>query len=295
MSSAKDFGKVAVMYGGHSSERAVSLESGKAVLNALLSSGIDAHAFDPAYQLLTDLINQNFDRVFIVLHGRGGEDGSMQGALETIGIPYTGSGVLGSALAMDKVRCKLLWSQLGLSTADYRVIVKGHNFDENQAATIFEELGNPVMVKPALEGSSVGMVKAKSPQELVSGVEKAFELDEQVLIEAFIEGQEYTVTWLNGQSLPSINMVTPRDFYDYTAKYHGEGTTQYFCPSGLSEQHEKELACLAHDAFVSVGGTGWGRVDVMRNKQGQFFLLEANTVPGMTASSLVQWPLPPRG
>lgn len=287
MTHSFDFGKVAVMFGGASAEREVSLNSGRAVFTALKNQGIDVIEFDPSKRPLTDLILLNVDRVFIALHGRGGEDGTMQGALQSLNIPYTGSKVLGSALAMDKIRCKWLWSQLGLPTAEYHVINAHEAFNLAIAEKYIEEFQGQAMVKPALEGSSVGMTKANSATDLVEGVEHAFEFDEHVLIERFIEGNEYTVSMLNGRALPSIRMTTPRDFYDYTAKYHAEGSTQYFCPSGLSDEAESNLAKIATRAFAAVDGFGWGRVDFMQDLEGQFYLLEANTVPGMTASSLV--------
>lgn len=287
MTHSFNFGKVAVMFGGASAEREVSLNSGKAVLAALRNQGIDAIEFDPSVRPLTDLVLLKVDRVFIALHGRGGEDGSMQGALQSLSIPYTGSKVLGSALAMDKIRCKWLWSQLGLPTAEYHVVDATQPFDITMAEQYIKEFQGQAMVKPALEGSSVGMTKANSATDLVEGVEHAFEFDEHILIERYIEGNEYTVSMLNGRALPSIRMTTPRDFYDYTAKYHAEGSTQYFCPSGLSAEAEQQIAQIATRAFAAVDGFGWGRIDFMQDLEGQFYLLEANTVPGMTASSLV--------
>ncbi len=280
-----DYGKVAVMFGGDSAEREVSLASGNAVLNALIASGVDAFGFDPANQPLTALLEHNVDRVLIMLHGRGGEDGTMQGALEQLGIPYTGTGVLGSALAMDKVKSKQIWQSLGLSTAKYEIADKRH-FEAGSCACIIERLGNEVMVKPAQEGSSIGMAKVTSANELVAAIEDAFKYDNKVLLEQYIEGNEYTVSVVKDRVLPSIRMSTPHVFYDYSAKYQ-DNTTEYFCPSGLSDDKESELASLCATAFDSVSGGGWGRVDVMQDKDGQFYLLEANTVPGMTEKSLV--------
>jgi D-alanine-D-alanine ligase len=279
------FGKVAVMFGGKSAEREVSLLSGNAVLKSLLSLGIDAHRFDPAEQAITELLTQDFSRVLIMLHGRGGEDGTMQGALQLLNIPYTGSGVLGSALCMDKIKSKQIWQTLGLPTAKYEIAVKS-SFDAGSCKAIMDKLGNEVMVKPAQEGSSIGMTKVNNTQQLATAIQDAFNYDEHVLIEQFIQGSEFTVSLLNGQALPSIRMSTPRIFYDYTAKYKSD-STQYFCPSGLSGEQEDELAELAQKAFNALSGSGWGRIDFMQDKTGQFYLLEANTVPGMTEKSLV--------
>ncbi len=280
-----EFGKVAVMLGGSSAEREVSLNSGRAVLKALQDSGVDAHAFDPSEKPITDLLVESFDCVVIMLHGRGGEDGSMQGALELLGLPYSGSNVLGSALAMDKVRTKQIWQTLELPTANYKIADKS-TFDEADCNVIMSELGDVVMVKPAQEGSSIGMAKVTNPEQLASAIQDAFVYDDAVLLERFIQGSEYTVTILDGKALPSIRMSTPHTFYDYAAKYQSD-STEYFCPSGLSEAEESKLGQLAISAFNAVSGTGWGRVDFMRDMNGEFFLLEANTVPGMTAKSLV--------
>ncbi|TRY31927.1 D-alanine--D-alanine ligase [Aliiglaciecola sp. M165] len=281
----KQYGKVAVLLGGISAEREVSLRSGNAVLNALQNAGVDAHGFDPAEHPITDLINQDFDRAVIMLHGRGGEDGSMQGALQLLNLPFTGSGVLGSALAMDKVRTKQIWQTRGLPTAKYQIAEK-RSFDAGSCKVIMATLGDIVMVKPAQEGSSIGMAKVTSAAQLETAIQDAFKYDNTVLLEQFIQGPEYTVTILNGEALPSIRMSTPHNFYDYDAKYHSN-STEYFCPSGLNAQDEAQLGRLAIDAFDAVGATGWGRVDFMRDEQGQFYLLEANTVPGMTEKSLV--------
>ena len=283
--SLSSFGKVAVMFGGHSAEREVSLRSGNAVLNSLLSMGVDAHGFDPAQHPLTELVAQRFERVLIMLHGRGGEDGSLQGALQQLNLPYTGSGVLGSALCMDKIRSKQIWQSVGLPTAQYEIADKS-SFDARSCEAIMARLGNEVMVKPAQEGSSIGMTRVNNVQQLETAILDAFDYDDHVLIEQFIQGSEFTVSLLNGQALPSIRMSTPRFFYDYTAKYQAD-STQYFCPSGLSAEQEEQLASLALDAFAALAGSGWGRIDFMQDKAGQFYLLEANTVPGMTEKSLV--------
>jgi D-alanine-D-alanine ligase len=280
-----EYGKVAVMLGGDSAEREVSLNSGTAVLNALLRQGIDAFAFDPSERPLTDLLTLDVDRVLIMLHGRGGEDGSMQGALQLLNIPYTGSRVLGSALAMDKIHTKQVWQSLGLPTAKYEIADKRH-FEAGKCSAIMDKLGNEVMVKPAREGSSIGMARVTSAKQLEAAIQDAFKYDNQVLLEQYIDGPEFTVSVLQGQALPSIRMSTPHTFYDYSAKYQ-DNTTEYYCPSGLSDEQEAQLAKLAARAFDAVSGSGWGRVDVMQDNQRQFYLLEANTVPGMTEKSLV--------
>jgi D-alanine-D-alanine ligase len=280
-----NFGKVAVMFGGTSAEREVSLSSGKAVLQGLLDMGVDAHTFDPAQQPLTQLLAENFERVVIMLHGRGGEDGSLQGALQQLNLPYSGTGVLGSALCMDKIRSKQVWQSLGLPTADYKIADK-RSFDARTCGAIIASLGSEVMVKPAQEGSSIGMAKVDSPQQLELAIQDAFKYDDKVLIEQFVHGSEYTVSILNGKAMPSISMSTPRVFYDYEAKYQADSTI-YSCPSGLSEVLEAELGELALDAFDALAGTGWGRIDFMQDKIGRFYLLEANTVPGMTEKSLL--------
>jgi D-alanine-D-alanine ligase len=281
----QQYGKVAVMFGGSSAEREVSLRSGKAVLDALQGAGINAHGFDPKELPITELLAQRFERVVIMLHGRGGEDGSLQGALQQLGLPYSGCGVLGSALAMDKIRSKQIWQSLALSTAKYEIADK-RSFDARSCPAIMTRLGNEVMVKPAQEGSSIGMARVTTALQLETAIEDAFNYDSNVLLEQFIQGSEYTVSILNGVALPSIRMSTPRTFYDYEAKYQAD-STQYFCPSGLSDDRELALAQLALAAFEALAGNGWGRVDVMCDRQGQYYLLEANTVPGMTAKSLV--------
>jgi D-alanine-D-alanine ligase len=280
-----DFGKVAVMFGGSSAERAVSLDSGKAVLNALTSAGIDAYAFDPSERSISELITDKFARVFIVLHGRGGEDGTMQGALELINMPYTGSGVLGAALAMDKIKTKQIWQALGMPTARYQVVKAGDN-KEIDFGKVLAELGGKAMVKPSHEGSSIGMAKVMTPQQLKAAISSAFEFDSEVLLEQWIEGQEYTVAILGQLALPAIRMTTPNDFYDYAAKYQ-TNTTEYHCPCGLSDHDENMLGKIALDAFNAVNAKGWGRVDFMRDDSGNWYLLEVNTVPGMTEKSLV--------
>ncbi|CCQ10344.1 D-alanine--D-alanine ligase [Pseudoalteromonas luteoviolacea B = ATCC 29581] len=276
------FGKVAVLLGGHSAEREVSLRSGNAVLKALQAAGIDAFAFDPQEKPLSALSQLNVDRVFIALHGRGGEDGTVQGALEYLGLPYTGSGVLGSALAMDKVRCKHLFSAAGLSTSPYEVVDANQPFD---VEAIIERHGK-VMVKPSHEGSSIGMSQASNANELSIALQEAFKFDSQVLVERWITGREFTVAMLGSDVLPVIEMTTPNSFYDYQAKYQST-TTQYHCPAALSSGETSTLQALAKHAFDLVGASGWGRVDAMQDKEGHFYLLEVNTVPGMTEKSLV--------
>lgn len=279
------FGKVAVLYGGNSAERQVSLNSGKAVFEALLEAEIDAHLFDTATESLSSLKSRDFDRAFIALHGRGGEDGSIQGALECMGVPYTGSGVAGSVLSIDKVLTKNVWSAHDIPTAPYRVVNKG-TYIAQDCQNILSELSSPVMVKPSLEGSSLGMAKANTESDLDEAIQRAFEFDSQVLVEAFITGDEYTVGVLGDSALPSITMKPASGFYDYEAKYHST-STEYFCPSGLNEEDEKALQATALKAFSVLKCTGWGRIDAMRSQNGQFYLLENNTVPGMTNTSLV--------
>jgi len=282
------FGKVAVVFGGTSAERDVSLRSGNAVLKALQSAGIDAHGVDAVDDFLQTLVTQKFARVWNAVHGRGGEDGQLQGALQLLNIPCSGSGVLASALAMDKIRSKQLWMGIGLATANYLIVDKDMVASDASAQNVFAQLGDTVFVKPSNEGSSVGMAKVRGVTELRAAINEAMKYDQNVLVERFIQGKEYTVAILNDEVLPSISMETPRDFYDYTAKYHSGGTTQYHCPSGLNAADETQLADLSLWAFRSLGCEAWGRVDVMRDgTTGQFFVLEVNTVPGMTETSLV--------
>ena len=282
---ANAFGKVAVMLGGTSAERDVSLKSGMAVLKGLVAKGIDAHAFDPAAHSLQELVEQKFDRVFIALHGRGGEDGSMQGALQILEMPYTGSDVLGCALGMDKVRCKQIWHSVGLPTANWRVVTQAEVEQVNVEAML-QELGGRVIVKPAREGSSIGMSIADNGRSLALALQHAAEFDDDLLVEQWVEGAEYTIGILEGKALPVIRLQTPHEFYDFEAKYQANDT-QYHCPAGLSDDDEASLRMLAERAFAAIGGSGWGRIDVMRNNAGEWFLLEANTVPGMTEKSLV--------
>ena len=275
------FGKVAVLMGGVSAEREVSLNSGKAVLKGLLEKGIDAHAIDANPQNIGQLIEQGFDRAFVVLHGRWGEDGVVQGALQAVGLPYTGSGVLGCALAMDKVRSKQVWQSLNLPTAAYRVLRSESDLDG-----LIDELGLPLFLKPAKEGSSVGIGKVNNEDELLDVYKRAAEVGDDVLAEQFIGGAELTVGILNGKALPIVRMSTENEFYDYEAKYLSD-ETQYFCPSGLNEKLEADIQELALKAFEALGCDVWGRVDVMLDENEKPLLLETNTVPGMTDHSLV--------
>ncbi len=281
LTDAAKFGRVGLLYGGVSSEREISLMSGKAVHQALINLGVDVVAIDAQDDLLQSLPSHKLDLVFIALHGPGGEDGTLQGALEYLGLPYTGSGVLASALAMDKLRCKQMWQGMGLPTADFAVLNQNSDW-----AAIMQSLGGKAMVKPASEGSSIGMSRAESPEELQQAWVAAVEFGTEVIAEPLMEGEEYTVAILGDWVLPSIRIESSAVFYDYQAKYFSD-ETQYFCPAGLSEAREAELRKLSMDAFNSVGCAGWGRVDVMVDQSGQFQLLEVNTVPGMTSHSLV--------
>jgi D-alanine-D-alanine ligase len=275
------FGKVAVMFGGKSAEREVSLKSGAAVLAALQRVGVDAHAFDPAKQDLHELKEQGFQRVFIALHGRFGEDGTVQGALELMGIPYTGSGVLASALAMDKFRTKLVWQAVNLPMPGYNLLTSATDWE-----AVVQQLGLPLFVKPANEGSSVGISKVKSTSELPAAFAEAAKHDNIVIAEKYIGGGEYTVAMLGGQALPVIKIEPANEFYDYEAKYLRDDT-RYLCPSGLTPEKEAEMQQLARQAFAVVGGTGWGRVDFLKDEHDKIYLLEINTSPGMTDHSLV--------
>ena len=272
-------GLVAVLMGGDSAEREISMLSGERVLSALASAGLDVVALDAADGLVEKLQSLKPDRVFNILHGRGGEDGRVQGLLRFMDIPFTGSDVLASALAMDKLRSKLLWQQLGLRTADFVTL------DDHSDWTIIESLGK-VVVKPVNEGSSIGMSIANDTRELKSAYEKAREFDRTILAERYIEGYEYTVPVLQQLPLPAIQLKTDREFYDFDAKYLADDT-HYICPVDLSDTELQQLNSLAIDAFNSLGCEGWGRVDLMRDQSGNFNLLEVNTIPGMTDHSLV--------
>jgi len=279
--SPADFGRVAVLLGGKSAEREVSLKSGTMVLGALRARGVDAHPFDPAERGLDDLIAGRYDRVFIALHGRFGEDGTVQGVLEWLGIPYTGSGVLASALAMDKLRAKLLWQARGLPTPPYEIL----RADADLAA-VAARLGLPLMVKPVCEGSSLGMTKVREANALDEAYALAVNYDRVVMAEKFVEGPELTVGILGDEVLPIIKLETPRDFYDYEAKYIADDT-RYILPCGLPAARERALQALSREAFAALGCRGWGRVDLMLDAAGEPQLLEVNTAPGMTDHSLV--------
>ncbi|MBI5937943.1 MAG: D-alanine--D-alanine ligase [Betaproteobacteria bacterium] len=275
------FGKVGVLLGGKSAEREVSLMSGGAVLAALKRQGVDAHGFDPAEHSLADLERAGFERVMINLHGRGGEDGSMQGALALMGIPYTGSGIQASALGMDKWRSKLVWQAAGLPVPDYALLTAGSDF-----AAVEKQLGLPLFVKPANEGSSVGISKVKQAGGLRAAYESAAKHDPLVLAERFMSGGEFTCAILGDTALPVVKIVPATEFYDYEAKYFRDDT-QYLCPCGLPAEQEQAMQDLARQAFAVLGCRGWGRVDVLLDADGTPYLLEINTSPGMTDHSLV--------
>ena len=277
----RNFGKVAVLMGGPSAEREVSLKSGNAVLAALKRQGVDAHGMDADKSTLRHLEDGKFDRVFIALHGRWGEDGVIQGALEVLDMPYTGSGVLGSALAMDKLRSKYLWSASGISTPEYVVLESAADLGRVAA-----KLGLPVFIKPVREGSSLGISKAKTENELKAAWEMAAKYDDKVIAERFIDGAELTCAIIGDRALPLIRIETDREFYDYEAKYILD-STRYLCPCGLPAAQEREIQNLARRAFEMLACSGWGRVDFMLDKAGRAYTLEVNTVPGMTDHSLV--------
>lgn len=281
VSNASDFGRVAVMLGGDSSEREVSLDTGAAVLDALRSNGVDAHAWDPAGKSMIEFASAEFDRVWIALHGPGGEDGALQGALQWLGMPYTGSGVMASAIAMDKVRSKHLFCAAGISTPEYAVVKSAAD-----ASVAAEQTGFPLIIKPSGQGSSVGMSKVFERAELNDAVGVALQFGDTALLERCITGHEFTVAVLQGIALPSIRIVTPRVFYDYRAKYESD-RTEYICRGTENDADEALYAGLALAAFEELGCTGWGRVDFMTGEDGQPLVLEVNTVPGMTSHSLV--------
>jgi D-alanine-D-alanine ligase len=274
-------GRVGILYGGNSSEREISLMSGEAVYRALKNVDLEAVLIDVEDDLLKLLPTLELDQIFIALHGPGGEDGTLQGALEYLQLPYTGSGVLASSLAMDKRRCKQLWQGIQLPTADFCLLEKNTDW-----ASVLHCLGNKAMVKPANEGSSIGMSRVETASELEMAWKFANDFDAVVIAEPLLSGDEYTVAILGDEVLPSIRIETSEIFYDYQAKYFSD-ETEYFCPSGLSKKREGELSDLAMKAFKSLGCSGWGRVDVMTDDKGRFQLLEVNTVPGLTSHSLV--------
>ena len=281
MTRASDFGKVAVLFGGRSAEREISLLSGNAVLLALQEAGVDAHAFDPAQRDLHELRDEGFDRVFIALHGRYGEDGTVQGALELLGVPYTGSGVLASALSMDKVRTKMVWVANGLPTPDWVVLGADSDWD-----AVAARLGLPLIVKPAREGSTIGLTRVTAVDQLPAAYALASRHDRLVLAEVFVEGQELTGPFLGDRPLPLIRIEAPQGNYDYQNKYFSD-ETRYFCPCGLDEAEEARIRELVMRAAVVLGCEGWGRADLIRRADGSVWLLEMNTSPGMTGHSLV--------
>jgi D-alanine-D-alanine ligase len=278
-----EFGKVAIMMGGPSAEREISLLSGNAILKALREHGVDAHAFDPAERSVCELKGAGFDRVFIALHGRFGEDGTIQGALEVLGIPYTGSGVMASALAMDKWRTKLVWLASGVPTPRYRVVDAKTDW-----WSVVAELGLPLIVKPAREGSTIGITKVSTVDhdELALAHAEAARHDPLVIVEQFIAGTELTVSVLDGRALPLIRIEAPQGNYDYHHKYFSD-ETRYYCPSGLPEASERAIQAQSLQAFELIGGSGWGRLDLILRQDGSWEFLEMNTSPGMTGHSLV--------
>ncbi|MBP9643861.1 MAG: D-alanine--D-alanine ligase [Budvicia sp.] len=277
--------KVAVLLGGTSAEREVSLKSGAAVLAGLREAGVDAHPIDPKSYAVTQLKADGYNKVFIALHGRGGEDGTLQGVLEFLNLPYTGSGVMASALTMDKLRTKLLWQGSNLAVSPY-IALNCDQLAQFNAEAVIQRLGLPLIVKPSNEGSSVGMSKVNAAEELLPALQEAFKHDTCVLVEKWLSGPEFTVAILGDEVLPSIRIQPAGVFYDYQAKYLSD-ETEYFCPSGLSDEQEAQIRALALSAYQAVGCQGWGRVDVMMDSDGQFYLLEVNTAPGMTTHSLV--------
>ncbi len=281
ITDAADFGRVVVLYGGRSAERDISLQSGEAVLKALQHSGVDGHGIDVDSDVINRLQQGGFDRAFIALHGRGGEDGVMQSLLQWLEVPYTGSGVAASALAMDKVMSKRIWRSVDLPTPDF-VLLDGSqaSIDNALALTL------PLIVKPAAEGSSIGMSRVEQPEDLAQAWHDAGQLDTHVLAERWVSGMEYTVAIVADKALPAIRVETPHSFYDFDAKYRAD-STRYLCPCGLSAEQEQVLQALALRAFNELGCSGWGRVDVFIDDNGHSWLIEANTVPGMTDHSLV--------
>jgi len=281
MTAAAGFGKVAVLLGGKSAEREISLLSGNGVLKALKSRGVDAHAFDPAERDLFELKREGYARCFIALHGRGGEDGTLQGALEVLGIPYTGSGVLGSALAMDKARAKLVWQASGLPTPAYEMLD-----GVGDIRSVAGRLGLPLIVKPVKEGSSIGITKVRAARDLEEAYALAGNYDRSVMAEKLVEGPEYTASIVADAALPLIRIEAPQGNYDYQNKYFTDDT-KYLCPCNLPAAKEDGLKALALDSFEVLGCAGWGRVDLMLDAKGDPWLLEANTSPGMTGHRLV--------
>ena len=281
MGDVNQLGKVAVLMGGSSAERDISLISGTAVLGALRSRGVDAHAFDPAHRELWDIKNEGYERAFIALHGRFGEDGTLQGALETLGVPYTGSGVMASALSMDKWRTKLVWLAAGVPTPRFRMLTP-----DTEAADVIAELGLPLIIKPAREGSSIGVTRVSHAHEFAAAFELAYQLDPLVLAEEFVRGQELTAAVLSDRALPLVRIEAPEGKYDYENKYFTD-VVKYHCPSGLDPALEAEIGAAALKAFKVLGCRGWARADLILREDGSFAFLEMNTAPGMTSHSLV--------
>lgn len=279
--SATDFGKVAVLMGGRSAEREISLLSGDAVLSALVNQGIEAYKVDVALDVAEQLCSGGFDRAFVMLHGRGGEDGEIQRVLQSLAIPYTGSDITGAVLSINKMLAKQVWLQQGLPTAEFEQV----NL-ESDVDNVVTRLGLPLIIKPVNEGSSLGMTKVNSIDELAPAIATATKYDAEIIAERWIEGDEYTVAILGQTALPVIRLTTPNEFYDFDAKYQAN-TTEYLCPSGLAQQDEKLCQQIALQAFNGLRMKGWGRVDFMRDRAGQFYLVEANSIPGMTDHSLV--------
>lgn len=279
--SASAFGRVAVLMGGRSAEREISLKSGHAVLAALVEQGVDAHKIDVGIDVSEQLRAGKFDRAFVILHGRGGEDGEIQGLLQSIAMPYTGSDITGAVLSMNKMLSKQVWILQGLPTAEYELVTAQTDVD-----ALIAKLGLPLIIKPVNEGSSIGMSKVKTADDLMAAIKLATQFDAEVIAERWIVGQEFTTAILGDKALPVIELKTPHEFYDFNAKYQAN-TTQYICPSHLSEQDELQCQKLALQAFQALRMSGWGRIDFMRDQSGQFYLLEANSIPGMTDHSLV--------
>ena len=281
-SCAHDFGKVAVLMGGSSAERDISLKSGHAVLRALLDQGIDAHKVDVDCRVSELLTAEHFTRAFIALHGRGGEDGEIQGVLASLGMPYTGSSIIGAALSINKIISKQLWLQQELPTAKFIKVSKDSDADD-----VVKKIGLPLIIKPVHEGSSFGMTKVTSAHNVINAIALAAKFDTEVMAESWVEGEEYTVAILGKTALPVIQIKTPNSFYNFSAKYQAD-TTEYLYPCGLTKQDEAQCKQLALQAFNGLRMSGWGRIDLMRDQSsGQFYLLEANSVPGMTGHSLV--------
>ncbi|MBI5922799.1 MAG: D-alanine--D-alanine ligase [Betaproteobacteria bacterium] len=276
-----DFGRVAVLMGGSSAEREISLISGRAVLKALCGQGVNAHAFDPSEQPIWDLKQQGYDRVFTILHGRRGEDGVVQGALELLGVPYTGSGVMASALAMDKWRTKLVWQAAGIPTPRYCLLTPGGDWKR-----VADKLGLPLIVKPVREGSSIGLTKVNAIEEMAAAFELAYRLDPLVIAEEFVTGQELTAAVLGEEVLPLVRIEAPEGKYDYNNKYFTDAV-QYHCPAGVDPEITAKINETVLQAFRVLGCTGWGRADLILRADGSFSLLEMNTLPGMTGHSLV--------